>query len=78
MLGSVSCLCSLLEPVLGLMSCLILMSGLVSCLCSLLESVLGFCSLLDLTSGLSFSPSRLIFKLVQILQLGDDISILLL
>ena len=48
----------------------------------LLEPVLGsiycFCFLLDLTSGLSFSPSRLIFKLVPILKLGDDISILLL
>ena len=33
---------------------------------------------LDLTSGLSFSPSRLIFTFVPILQLGDDISILLL
>ena len=65
-----------------LTSCLNLMLGLVSCLCSLLEPVLGlisyFCSLLDLTSGLSFSPSRLIFKLVSILKLSDDISILLL
>ena len=33
---------------------------------------------LDLTSGLSFSPSRLIFTFIPILQLGDDISILLL
>ena len=32
---------------------------------------------LGLTSGLSFSPSRLIFTLVPILKLGDDISILL-
>ena len=63
MLGLVSCLCSLLEPVLGLVLMI-----LISC----------FCSLLDLTSGLSFSPSRLIFKVVPILKPGDDISILLL
>ena len=72
MLGVTSCLCYLLDSMLGL----------VSCLCSLLEPVLGliscFCPLLDLTSGLSFSPSTLIFKLVPILKLGDDISILLL
>ena len=55
---------------------------LISCLHSLLDSMLGLVfivsSLLDLASGLYFSPSRLIFKLVPILKLGDDISILLL
>ena len=59
-----------------------LMLGLTSCLCSLLESVLGLVftipSPLGLTSGLSFSPLRLIFKLVPILKIGDDTNILLL
>ena len=55
---------------------------LLSYLCSLLESVLGLVSTipfpLGLISGLSFSPSRLIFKLVPILKLGNDTNILLL
>ena len=54
---------------------------LKSCSYSLLDLMLGsdfiFSSPLGLTSGLSFSSSRLIFKLVPILKLGDDISILL-
>ena len=52
------------------------MLGLVSCFCSLLNLMSG--SFFGLTSGLPFSPSRLIFTLVPILKLGDDISILLL
>ena len=52
------------------------MLGLVSCLCSLLDLMSG--SFFGLTSGLPFSPLRLIFKLVPILKLGNDISILLL
>ena len=58
------------------------MLGLTSCLCSLLNLMLGLVftvsSPLGLTSGLSFSPSSLIFTLVPILKLGDDINTLLL
>ena len=46
---------------------------LTSCLCSLLDLMSG--SFFGLTSVLSLSPSRLIFTLVSILKLGDDISI---
>ena len=62
-----------------------LMLGLTSCLCSLLGSMLGLVITFGLTSGSVFTistsldlTSRLIFKLVPILKLGDDISILLL
>ena len=68
MLGLTSCLCSLLGSMLGLVFTFCLTSG----------SVFTISTSLDLTSGLSFSPSRLIFTLVSILKLGDDISILLL
>ena len=66
MLGLTSCLCSLLD----------LMSGSFFCLTSGLIYITS--TILDFTSGLSFLSLRLIFKLVQILKLGDDISILLL
>ena len=52
------------------------MLGLVSCFRFILDLMSG--SFFGLTSGLSFSPSRLIFKLVPILKLGDDTNILLL
>ena len=72
MLGLTSCLCFSLGLMLGLVITFSLASG----------SVFTISTSLVLTSGLSlsfaYSPSRLIFKLVPILKLGDDISILLL
>ena len=74
LLGLTSCLCSLFG----------LMTGLTSCLSPLFGLMSGLSFTLCLTSSLSVfatlvsSSSRLTFKLVPMLKLGDETNILLL
>ena len=72
MSGLTSCLSYFLNSMLGLVFTISFPLGLTS------GSVFTISASLDFASGLSFLSLRLIFKLVPILKLGDDISILLL
>ena len=70
LLGLTSCLCSLFGLMTGLTSCLSPLFGLSFTLC-LTSSLSVFATLVS-------SSSRLTFKLVPMLKLGDETSILLL